>query len=251
MDAERILIVVAHPDDETIGAGIWMARRPSCDGITLLHVTDGSPRNLSDARSAGFATREEYAAERRRELLAAVGLAGIRPEQCRALGFVDQEASFDLRLLVASIRDVIAELKPGLILTHPYEGGHPDHDACAFAVAQALKRAPHYEFVSYHNGPAGLIPGKFLREEGSEEILTLSPAERELKTAMFECFRTQKRVLDWFSIDQERFRIAPKYDFTQPPHEGELLYERFGFATGDDWRRSATYALEMSTSSRF
>jgi len=242
MDAERALIVAAHPDDETIGAGIWMARRPSSDGITIVHVTDGSPRYLSDARSAGFATREEYAAERRRELLAAVGLAGIHPDQCRALGYVDQESFHDLRDLVESIRGVIAELKPDLILTHPYEGGHPDHDACAFAVGHALDGAPHHEFASYHNGPTGLVSGKFLCE-GPEEVLTLSPAERELKAAMFSCFRSQKRVLDWFTIAQEKFRIAPKYDFTKPPHEGELLYERFGFATGEDWRRRAAEAL--------
>ena len=245
MDAERVLIVAAHPDDETIGAGIWMARFANREAITIVHVTDGSPRNMSDARAAGFHTREDYAAERRRELYAAVGLAGIRPDQCRELGFVDQESWRRLPELVVRIREVVAELRPELVLTHPYEGGHPDHDACAFAVAQVLDGAGYQEFAGYHNGPEGMVTGEFLDEpRGEIAAITLTPAERELKAAMFSSFATQRRILSMFRLENEKFRTAPSYDFTRPPHAGELLYERFGFASGEEWRRSAARALD-------
>jgi len=71
-----ILVVCAHPDDETIGAGIamslWGPHR-----VTLLHLTDGSPRDLNDARMHGFADHDAYLHERRRELYAAVDIVGI------------------------------------------------------------------------------------------------------------------------------------------------------------------------------
>ena len=47
----RLLIVVAHPDDETItlGGQMWRLR----DAL-LLHVTDGAPRDGEDAQRHGF-----------------------------------------------------------------------------------------------------------------------------------------------------------------------------------------------------
>ena len=52
---EPVAIVVAHPDDETIAAG---ASLPLLRTLTLVHVTDGAPARLQDARAAGFGTAE-------------------------------------------------------------------------------------------------------------------------------------------------------------------------------------------------
>jgi hypothetical protein len=66
---------------------------------------------------------------------------------------------------------------------------------------------------------------------------------------MFECFSSQAKVLRGFDIAVERFRRAPRYDFTRPPHEGPLHYERLGWPlTGAAFRRAAAAARrEMET----
>src|SRR5579884_734325 len=245
-DDRTTLIVAAHPDDEVLGAGMWMLRHRDRERITILHVTDGSPRNLKDARAAGCATREEYAALRRRELHAAVGLAGIRPDQCRELGYVDQEAYLHLPELVQRLRELIGEIRPEVVIAHSYEGGHPDHDAIAFAVAHAVET--HWEFAGYHAGPNGsLVTGEFLNAAQRESEDSTPPApELQLKQAMVDSFASQRPILDWFDIAVEKFRRAPQYDFTKAPHEGELLYERFGFAKGAAFRAAAAEALEIS-----
>jgi LmbE family N-acetylglucosaminyl deacetylase len=154
------------------------------------------------------------------------------------------------------------------VITHPYEGGHPDHDACAFVAAQSRDRFTLVEFASYNAfGHEFLVPGPGPRVAGVEEksrnrapgtrgagrgtaapqselVITLTASERQNKRTMMACYETQVDVLAYFSAEVERFRIAPAYDFTSPPHDGPLNYEKWEWPmTGEEWRRLAAAAL--------
>ncbi|MFN2635409.1 MAG: PIG-L deacetylase family protein [Gemmatimonadaceae bacterium] len=244
------LVVVAHPDDEAIGAGGLLSGLPDA---VVAHVTDGAPRDDRYALMKGFQTREEYARARRREVANALAHAGITPERCRGLGYVDGEASSHLLELVFDVADLMDEVKPDIVLTHPYEGGHSDHDATAFAVHLAcgiLRRdnAPApivLELTSYHNFSGVRRVFSFLPFIGTDErTIQLTEAEKALKKRMYEEFASQQQVLERFPIDIERFRPAPRYLFTRAPHEGQLDYERFcTMITGAQWRKNAEKAL--------
>ena len=57
---------------------------------------------------------------------------------------------------------------------------------------------------------------------------------------MIDCFTTQLWLLEQFDLATERFRLAPEYDFREPPHPGELHYETLGWDIDRrDWRRNA------------
>jgi len=245
---ERVLLVAAHPDDETIGAGARLELLPN---LRILHLTDGAPLERRWWGDPTLATREVYARFRRRELEAALALAGVGPGQLRTLGITDQCASEDLVALTRAMRDEIAEWAPSVILTHPYEGGHPDHDAAAFAVHAACRAlravsggAPLVvEFACYHLATDGTLrTGAFLGR--SAATLRLTAEQRERKKQMLACFRTQQRTLSPFGISVERFRPAPAYDFSDPPHAGRLHYEQFDWGiTGEEWQVRAEAAL--------
>lgn len=240
-----VLLVAAHPDDEVIGAGGHLA---GFRDLHLMHTSDGAPRDLSFARASGFATREEYGRARRRELAGALALAAIAPQQALLAGFVDLEVSLHLAELAGYLAAAMRGTGCRVVLTHPYEGGHPDHDATAFAVRAACalldSDAPEiWEFTSYHDRDGAKVVFEFLGAPAP--MVVLSPEQREMKRAMYGCFVSQQQVLREFPIEIERFRQAPRYDFRNPPHAGRLYYERFDWGmTGERWRALASGALE-------
>lgn len=240
-----VIVVAAHPDDEVVGAAIWLHRHRDSE-VHIVHITDGSPRDMQEARAFGFSTREEYAKVRRDELKEALTLVGIPEERCISLAFPDKEAYLHLPALIDQIGRLVDSLNPRLVFSPAYEGGHPDHDAAAFAVARVRNWRPwfvHREYPLYHAGAdGGMVTGTFIEQGLSgEEVVALTQAERTLKRKMMDCFRTQQEILSCFGLNYEHYRDAPPYDFTKPPHSGPLLYELWGWGiSGGQWRQEAT-----------
>ena len=239
--AVPVALVVAHPDDETLGLG---SRLHLFDRLTLVHLTDGAPSDMGDAHRAGFATREAYAAARSAELAAALQVLGARPVRALAYGVLDQAVVEHLPELA---RRLAADLAgQAAVVTHAYEGGHPDHDACALAVARTCTAlgpdAPAaYEFAGYF-GVAGVLHGNAFHPDPARAETTweLTAAERARKAAAFAAHASQRRILDNFPPGREALRAAPAYDFTDPPPPGEAHYDRYGWPlTSAAWRERA------------
>ena len=236
-----LAVVVAHPDDETIGAGASLHLFGDC---VLIHVTDGAPRTLTDAHAAGFADTAGYAAQRRLELAAALQASGATPRLV-ALGVPDQGASACMNALVARLAEIFVQNRIRAVLTHAYEGGHPDHDATAYAVHRAARLCPQplpvLEFAGYHADPAGgMVTGAFLANGPDATTIGLTDAECLAKRRMLDCFTTQRATLAAFGVVHEAFRPAPAYNFAEPPHAGALHYEKYDWGmTGPAWRALA------------
>src|SRR3954454_97425 len=89
--APRTVVVCAHPDDESVGAG---ARLGALGDVAVVHVTDGAPADMRDAAALGIAARAAYAGVRRAERRRALALAGVA--EVEDVGLVDQEASLHM-----------------------------------------------------------------------------------------------------------------------------------------------------------
>ncbi len=231
----RLWIVAAHPDDESIGASLALGG--ACE-VLVIHVTAGAPR---DARwwPEGTIDREVYARARAREADQALAESGARR---LALAFEDQETVFALDELTRELTKLVAHGRPDAIITHAYEGGHPDHDAVAVACARARARAGSQasllEMALYHGETGALHTGEFISGDESGVRCRLDAAQLQRRRVMLAAYHSQRSVLaPFFALGHECFRVAPTCDFTRPPHGGKLHYERLGMRpSADEWR---------------
>jgi LmbE family N-acetylglucosaminyl deacetylase len=249
----RLMVLAAHPDDETIGASVLLAGFPNS---SVIYVTDGAPRDPRFWTGGSYGSREQYAQTREAEALRALAHAGISQHRVFWLRAVDQEAVFEVPRLAAHLAKLLEEFRPHVIVTHPYEGGHPDHDTAALVARMALlllkteMRPAVVEMTSYHARNGKCVTGEFLNSELSSQIrfeeirFELSAEDRERKQKMIRGYASQRLILENFPIDRERLREAPEYDFTEPPHPGKVWYECMGWPmTGARWRELAKAAM--------
>lgn len=246
----RTAIVASHPDDETIGLG---ARLAAFENAVFFIVTDGAPENLADARAAGFTSRADYAAARARELEMVLTCSGVQCDEIQRLGLIDQRVSFCMYELACDLALRMSRLELEIVITQPYEGGHPDHDAAAFAAYAALggPAAPHplprlLEMTSYHWTGQGLRCGEFLPSAEPETEIRYARNVLMMKQRMLRCFKSQRRVIHALHVPApERFRSAPQYEFRRPPAApGCIYYERFDWGLDSvTWCQYAEDAL--------
>jgi bacillithiol biosynthesis deacetylase BshB1 len=122
-DGLDVLAIFAHPDDAELLAGGSLARSVDRgERVGILDLTRGEKGTKGDAETRD---READAAAR------AIGVA-VR----RSGGFPDA----GLEVTDASRRrlaGLIRELRPSVVVTHWFEGRHPDHSAAARLVVEA------------------------------------------------------------------------------------------------------------------
>lgn len=189
---DHLVVLVAHPDDETLGAGglLHTADRLGAR-TTVIVASDGE---ASHPRSRTH-TSAELAALRRRELAAAVEVLAPRAE-LREPGLPDGKLADHTSELTAVLGDVA---RPTQVVTTWAYDGHPDHAACAAvgAAVAADAGARHWQspLWAWRWGRPDGMSGRHLSERHHLVSFRLDDAARAAKDAALACYTSQHQPL--------------------------------------------------------
>lgn len=237
-----VVVVIAHPDDEAISLGSALSL---FQDVTVVQVTDGGVDIPRIWAGAGVDSRDSHVAFRRAER-ARAWRAAKWTHPLRECGIPDRQAHMEVQRVIGRLLLMLPSADA--VFTHTYEGGHPDHDACAFAVQTACDRlgsqAPErVEFTSYHWNQRRVM-GRFYADTSRPEVWAQVSGKRlQRKQRAIAAYASQRQILRWFPPEREGYRLAPRYDFTQAPPPPGCLYERRGLpVTSAEWRAAIARA---------
>ena len=168
---KRILLLLAHPDDETFGPGGTIAKAADKGGDFCLPAAPGGEGGMLGAPPV--TDRAHLGEVRAAELTCAAGILGIR--KVSFLGFIDgQLASTPRERIVEKAVEQIRWTRPHVLIGFGPEGvsRHPDHMVMcsvaleAFDAAADPSRFPH----QLENGIVPWAPWKLYQFEIAQEV---------------------------------------------------------------------------------
>ncbi len=194
-DQLRLLCVLAHPDDETLGVGGTLAKYAS-EGIEtyVVSATRGERGRFGDAPHPGL---EIVGQTREKELRAAAAILGVR--SVSFLDYIDGDIDkADPNEAVTRIVQKIRLIRPQVVVTFGPEGGygHPDHIAVSQFTTAAIVCAADASFapqVGYPHRVAKLYYIEWRREM----VEAYQRAFREIKLAVDGGERSSAPWPDW------------------------------------------------------
>ncbi len=194
---ERVVVVAAHPDDETLGAGgLIVAAAAAGLHVDVVVLTDGEASH-PDSPST---TPPRLAAIRRSETRAAV--RHLSPGSTVIFADLgDGRLKVSLTEAVSTLVDVIGEDGRKTLLVAPWRGDrHPDHEAAGRAAAIAAERTDarllEYPIWLWHWAAPDEAPWAAMR------ALALPPAARTTREAALACHASQVLPLSHAAGDE-------------------------------------------------
>lgn len=126
----RVLVLAAHPDDETAGCGGVVALLADGGAVVEIAIATSGEGTIGADLDAG-----EVARRREDEARRAAALLGARPP--RFLTLRDGGLPEQLDALAGDLRALVADTAPEAIFLPWFLDGHPDHQAVGLALERA------------------------------------------------------------------------------------------------------------------
>ena len=224
----RLLVIAAHPDDESLGAGGLIASAAT-RGVPV-HVIVATNGDASHPASPTH-TSDQLVEIRQHEVRAAV--AELDPAaQVTLLDLPDGRLVEHKQELVDAIA---THLTDGTLLVTPWrEDRHPDHEACARAGAAAIDQVAGSTTVAHWQYPIWLwhwaLPDGPDVPWSSLGFLELDPAARRAKARAVGRHLSQHEALSDQPGDEAILPPRVLEHFARP-------FETFVLAAGADGRR--------------
>ena len=231
----KLLVVLAHPDDESFICGGALAKY-AAEGvdITLISATRGEMgRRMGNPP---YLNRETIPFAREIELRAACDSLGIR--KLIFFDIRDKTVEFqDEKQLTERIAAHMREIDPDVVLTfHETLGGHPDHCAIGKAATAAFfqeKRRGALYFITYGDG-LERRPERYGCTR--EDVMKVDVSEYlQAKLAAFRAHRCQSEIDEWVWLpDSEALARFGRHEYFMNGRRETAVSDRHDLFSFDD-----------------
>lgn len=194
-----ILVISAHPDDETLFCGGTLAMYAQKEhDVFILETTRGEGGEVGDPP---LTTRENLAAFREGEVHQAADILGVRDifflpyiDPFMEINGIARRIDAPLADFSAAIETYIQKIKPQLVITHGSNGeyGHPQHIYTHRATRLALNSSRHSTaLMSWSAWHTPTAHERILNEDDPADIINDISRWHDIKVAAALCHRTQ------------------------------------------------------------
>jgi N-acetylglucosamine malate deacetylase 1 len=190
---QRVLVFSPHPDDETIGAGGFIAQSiENGADVRIVLVTNGDFHGDEQVRYDEFKK--------------ATQILGVPESQLVFLGFPDGKVDkMNPAALSTALQSQITQYNPDIVIYPDIRDANPDHATIGKAVEQLLKADPKitgYEYLVHYKliwpRPRALDPNleltppyRLLNKDTSWEQVPLSQTNENLKSEAIYTYKSQ------------------------------------------------------------
>lgn len=226
LDVDRIVVVAAHPDDESLGAaGLLAIAAVRGIAVDLIVVTDGEgshPRSPTHSPAT-------LALVRRRELIDAAGMVGVTDTPL-FLGLPDGSTDDHRDAIATAIREALDRAAHDRVLVlSPWRGdGHRDHRVVGEIVEDVCAardvRSRAFPIWLWHWGGPDDVPWS------RAERLDLDGAVREAKSRALDAHASQLRPLSGAPGDEAMIHARMRAHFER---DIEVFFAPEQSAAGD------------------
>lgn len=197
MDSLKLLVVFAHPDDESMGMGGTLAKY-SADGVeTHLVCASRGERGWSGSveQDPGL---ERLGQIRTKELQDTVKILGLK-----SLSFLDYiDGDVDQANHVEAIGKIVTyirKIKPQVVVTFSPDGGygHPDHIAIGQFTSAAIVCAADSTYKDSENRPAHRVSKLYYMVDGENFVNFITPFMHDMTFLVDDQLRGEFSWKEW------------------------------------------------------
>jgi LmbE family N-acetylglucosaminyl deacetylase len=182
--AERVVVLIPHPDDEVLGLGGTLLRLRGQAQVELVYLTDG--RIGAGDRSVEEQMAATRAAEAK-EIAARLGVSSPVLVGCNEHTFADASNE---PMLVARIAEVLQRVRPDVVFAPFLWEAHGDHRYVNHLLAAAMRTTGLQPIVAGYEVWSMAPPGWCL------DIGAQLPEKLEL----MRCYRSQMALFDYVAM---------------------------------------------------
>lgn len=236
--AENVIIFVAHQDDETFILTKIIEHLKSGDNLHVIYT------------SLSYQNGESYKNKRILESKTALKSIGVDSDNVLFLGYPDGRTYKYLKEIIYKTDSLFYHIKPDIVYTSAFEGGHIDHDIANFVISYLMTSHDYlsFEFPQYSGYKTWLtFKLRSFPKKPETHIRKLTKYEFQKVKEYWKYYESQHFPFGFYmsmtrgkkkSLGYLFLRKQPQYDYLELPPTGNVAYKKYLKADFNDFKNS-------------